>query len=70
MTRASTPLRDPDPLVHEVTSHIPLPLDVWEITAFLESRGFTDELVRKRYGFVDVFALADHVLAATRARPG
>jgi hypothetical protein len=64
----SAPFRDPHDLIQEVTSRIPLPLDVWEITALLESLGVTDDLASQRYGFADVFTLADHVLTATMAQ--
>jgi hypothetical protein len=64
----SAPFLDPRDLIQEVTSRIPLPLDVWEITALLESLGITDDLASQRYEFADVFALADYVLTATMAQ--
>src|SRR5712691_9774734 len=70
MITPSAPVSEPRDLVREVSTRIPLPLDVWEIAAFLESLGVTDNLAQQRYGCADVFVLAGYVLAVTRAQAG
>lgn len=56
------------PLVELVLERTDVPLDRWEAAALLESEGVRDVDARERYGRADVFALADDVYAAARAR--
>jgi len=58
-------------LAEEVRSACPAPINRLQITALLESAGVTDAIATQRYGYGNVFALADgvaEVLATTPAQ--
>jgi hypothetical protein len=57
-----------DDLVDFVLQQTTSPVNTWAVAATLESRGVRDVDARQRYGDADVFALADRVYAACRAR--
>lgn len=49
----------------------PAPIDVLQIAALLETTGITDIVAQRRYGFPDVFALAQELwIPLEAARPG
>jgi hypothetical protein len=61
--------REPlDDLVDFVLLQTTSPVNTWAVAATLESRGVRDVDAQQRYGDADVFALADRVYAACRAR--
>ncbi len=45
------------------------PVDSLEVAAAIESAGVTDAVARQKYGFRDIFGLADAVFVALRATP-
>lgn len=45
-------------LAQQVLKANPRPLDAWDVTALLESMGWTDHRAAERYGFDDLFAMA------------
>ena len=49
------------PLVSEVTNTCAEPVNRLQVTAILESAGVTDAIARRRYGYADVFDLAETV---------
>ena len=51
----------PDVLVEEVHKACPQPINVLHVTAVLESAGVTDTIAQRRYGYPDVFALAENL---------
>jgi hypothetical protein len=57
-----------DDLVDFVLLQTTSPVNTWAVAATLESRGVRDVDARQLYGDADVFALADRVYAACRAR--
>ena len=60
--------RSLDDLVDFVLDQTTSPVNTWAVAATLESRGVRDVDAQQRYGDADVFALADRVYAACRAR--
>ncbi|MCS7221684.1 MAG: hypothetical protein RML36_06135 [Anaerolineae bacterium] len=50
-------------LVAETAALCPAPLNSLQVAALLEANGITDAIARQRYGYEDVFALAEAVLA-------
>ena len=59
VTRAT--YEPPDALVEEVHKACAQPLNILQVTALLESAGVTDTIARRRYGYTDVFALAESI---------
>lgn len=57
-----------DGLVDDVTTTCPQPVNTLQITAMLESAGVTDAMARRRYGYNDVFDLANVVAGFIRDR--
>lgn len=59
----------PDALVEEVRKACAQPINVLQVTALLESAGVTDTIARRRYGYTDVFALAESMAERFRTTP-
>jgi hypothetical protein len=60
---------DLQPLVDEIARAIARPLNVQQVAALLETAGVTDAQALSRYGYTDVFALAQDVAEAMWALP-
>ncbi|MEJ5308286.1 MAG: hypothetical protein WHX52_00820 [Anaerolineae bacterium] len=56
---ASFVSESPGALLEEVRKACAQPINVLHVAALLETAGVTDAIARRRYGFPDVFALAD-----------
>jgi hypothetical protein len=54
-------------LVSEVRQATPRPINVLQVTALLETAGITDAIAQRRYGYEDVFALAEDVATGVSA---
>ena len=59
----------PDALVEEVYKTCAQPINVLQVTALLETAGITDTIARRRYGYTDVFALAENVAGRLETAP-
>lgn len=59
LTAAASLYETTDALVEAVREQCPQPVGALQIAALLESSGVTDLLAQKRYGYPDVFALAE-----------
>lgn len=59
----------PGALIEEVRKACAQPLNVLHVAALLETAGVTDAIARRRYGFPDVFALADSLANEMRDTP-
>ncbi len=59
----------PGALLEEVRKACAQPVNVLHVTALLETAGVTDAIARRRYGFPDVFALADSLANEMRDAP-
>lgn len=57
-----------DVLIEEIHKSCDYPVNMLQVTALLESGGITDAIAKRRYGFADVFALAE-VIAQRLPRP-
>lgn len=64
-----TPYEPPDALIEEVRKTCAQPINVLQVTALLETAGVTDAIARRRYGYTDVFALADSVAGHFETAP-
>jgi hypothetical protein len=67
--RALTGFESVGLLAEELRSTCPAPINGLQITAMLESAGVTDVVAAQRYGYPDVFALADSVAQTLALSP-
>ena len=63
------PRQSPDQLIDEFRSVCESAVDPLEIASALEFAGMNDNVALERYGFVDVFALADEMFRRVPRRP-
>lgn len=66
---ASFVSESPGALLEEVRKACAQPVNVLHVAALLETAGVTDPIARRRYGFPDVFALADSLVNEMRDTP-
>lgn len=59
----------PDALIEEVRKTCAQPINILQVTALLESAGVTDAIARRRYGYTDVFALAESIAGRFETAP-
>jgi hypothetical protein len=66
---ASFVSESPGALLEEVRKACAQPVNVLHVAALLETAGVTDAIARRRYGFPDVFALAESLVSEMRDTP-
>ncbi|MBO0840291.1 MAG: hypothetical protein J2O49_05690, partial [Sciscionella sp.] len=59
----------PDPVLRRLIEVCESAVDPLEIAAAIEAEGLGDRAVRTRYGFADVFAMADHLWRTVPRQP-
>ncbi len=64
-----SPYEPPDALIEEVYKTCAQPINMLHIAALLETAGVTDTTARQRYGYPDVFALAENLADRMRTMP-
>ncbi|MBN1249225.1 MAG: hypothetical protein JXC32_16320 [Anaerolineae bacterium] len=76
MSQSSGPVADVAPvataqslqgLIDEVGRAVPRPVNVLQVTALLETAGVTEAIAQHRYGYADIFALAEDVATGVAA---
>lgn len=64
-----SPYEPPDALIEEVYKTCAQPINMLHVAALLETAGVTDTTARQRYGYPDVFALAENLADRMRTTP-